>query len=112
MIEALWAVYFVAPNQGDSGAGVVVLENGTIRGGDSSYYYVGDFRVKEETLLIANVSVNHYDGALNNIFGPVKKINVVLTGNISYEEFTLTGNSVETRQPVIVKFKRIAEISA
>ena len=40
MIEALWAVYFVAPNQGDFGAGVVVLENGTVRGGDSSYYYV------------------------------------------------------------------------
>jgi T3SS negative regulator,GrlR len=111
MIEALWAVYFVAPNQADSGAGVVVLENGTVRGGDSGYYYVGDFRVKDETLT-ANVSVNHYAGALNNIFGPVKKINVVLTGNISYEEFTLTGNSVETRQPVFVKFKRIAEISA
>jgi hypothetical protein len=111
MIEALWAVYFVAPNQGDYGAGVVVLENGTIRGGDSGYYYVGDFRVKDETLT-ANVSVNHYAGSLNNIFGPVKKINVVLTGNISYEEFTLMGNSVETRQPVLVKFKRLAEISA
>lgn len=111
MIEALWAVYFIAPNQGDDGAGVVVLENGTIRGGDSSYYYVGDFRVKDETLT-ANVSVNHYAGSLNNIFGPFKKINVVLTGNISYEEFTLTGNAVETSQPVIVKFKRIAEISA
>ena len=111
MIEALWAVYFVAPNQGDFGAGVVVLENGTVRGGDSSYYYVGDFRVKDETLT-ANVSVNHYAGSLNNIFGPVKKINVALTGNISYEEFTLTGKSIETSQPVFVKFKRIAEISA
>ena len=38
MIEALWAVYFVAPGLDDSGAGVVVLENGTVRGGDSSYF--------------------------------------------------------------------------
>jgi T3SS negative regulator,GrlR len=111
MIEALWAVYFVAPNIGDYGAGVVVLENGTVRGGDSSYYYVGDFRVKDETLT-ANVSINHYAGPLNNIFGPVKQINVALSGNVSYEEFTLTGSSIETSQPVFVKFKRIAEISA
>jgi hypothetical protein len=111
MIEALWAVYFVAPNQGDSGAGVVVLENGTIRGGDSSYYYVGDFRVKDDSF-IANVSINHYFGSLNNIFGPVERISVVLSGAISYEEFMLTGNSIETNQPVFVKLKRIAEISA
>jgi hypothetical protein len=107
----LWAVYFVAPNQGDYGAGVVVLENGTIRGGDSNYYYVGDFRVKDDTL-IANVSINHYFGQLNNIFGPVEKINVSLSGNINYEEFTLTGNSIETNQSVLVKLKRMAEISA
>ena len=110
MIEALWAVYFVAPTNNDFGAGVVVLENGTVRGGDSSYFYVGNFRVKDD-VLTANVSINHYAGQLNNIFGPVQKINVVLTGTIGYEEFTLTGNSVETNQPVFVKFKRIAEIS-
>lgn len=111
MIEALWAVYFVAPTHNDYGAGVVVLENGTVRGGDSSYYYVGDFRVKDD-VFTANVSVNHYAGQPNNIFGPVTKVNVVLTGKIGYEEFTLTGHSIKTNQPVLVKFKRIAEISA
>ena len=111
MIEALWAVYFVAPGLDDSGAGVVVLENGTVRGGDSSYFYVGDYRVKDDTLT-ANVTVNHFAGALNNIFGQVKKINVVLSGKISYEEFILEGNSVETQQSILVKFKRMAEISA
>ena len=111
MIEALWAVYFVAPTHNDYGAGVVVLENGTARGGDSNYFYVGNFRVKDD-VLTANVSINHYADQLNNIFGPVQKINVVLTGTIGYEEFTLTGNSVETNQPILVKFRRIAEISA
>lgn len=110
MLEALWSVTFVVPN-GDYGAGVVVLENGTVRGGDSSYYYVGNFRVKDD-VLIAEVTINHYFGAPNNVFGNIQKTHVILSGTPSYDGFELTGKSTDLQIPISVRFKRIAEISA
>jgi len=110
MLEALWSVTFVVPT-GNYGAGVVVLENGTVRGGDSSYYYVGNFRVKDD-IFIAEVSINHYFGAPNNVFGNIQKTNVVLSGKPEYETFELTGKSTDLQIPIKVRFRRIAEISA
>ena len=111
MLEALWSVTFVVPTSGNYGAGVVVLENGTVRGGDSSYYYVGNFRVKDETI-IAEVSINHYFGSPNNIFGQIQKVDVILSGKIDYQTFDVSGQAVGLSQPIIVRFNRIAEISA
>lgn len=111
MIEALWSVNFVVPTSGSYGAGVVVLENGTVRGGDSAYYYVGNFRVKDDTLT-AEVSINHYFGSPNNVFGQLNRVDVVLSGKIGYQTFDVIGSAVGLSQPIIVRFNRIAEISA
>ena len=111
MLEALWSVTFVVPTFGSYGAGVVVLENGTVRGGDSTYYYIGNFRVKDD-VVIADVSINHYFGPLNNVFGAVQKIQITLSGTPSYDSFELTGKSTDSQIPIVVKFKRIAELSA
>lgn len=61
MLEALWSVTFDVPTFDSYGAGVVVLENGTVRGGDSNYYYVCNYRVKDE-IITTDVSINHYFG--------------------------------------------------
>ena len=111
MLEALWSVTFVVPTSGSYGAGVVVLENGTVRGGDSAYYYVGNFRVKDD-VFIADVSINHYFGAPNNVFGNIQKTEVTLSGKPEYEAFELSGKSKDLQIPIIVRFKRIAELSA
>ena len=110
MIEALWSVKFVVPKNRDYGAGVVVLENGLIRGGDSSYYYLGDFSIKEG-VITASVSVNHYFGEMNNVFGPIKHINVDLSGKIAYDQFRLTGAAKGLQEAIYVEFQRLAEIS-
>ncbi len=111
MLEALWSVTFIVPSSGSYGAGVVVLENGTVRGGDSAYYYVGNFRVKDD-VLIAEVTINHYFGAPNNVFGNIQKTHVILSGNPNYEGFDVTGKSTDLQIPISVRFKRIAELSA
>lgn len=111
MLEALWSVTFVVPSSGNYGAGVVVLENGTVRGGDSGYYYVGNFRVKDDTI-IAEVSINHYFGAPNNVFGNIQKTQVTLSGKIDYDTFDVSGQSQDLNISIIVRFKRIAELSA
>lgn len=57
-VEALWSVKFVT-DRGHRGAGVVVFETGRLFGGDSRFYFIGDFTVKENTIT-ANVKVKHH----------------------------------------------------
>lgn len=111
MIEALWSVSFNVPQHGNGGAGVVVLENGLARGGDSTYFYIGDFSVKDE-VVTANIKVKHYAGPKNNVFGSLDEVNLTLQGRISYDSFMLTGNAKEVPASINVTFNRIAEISA
>lgn len=118
MLEAMWAVYFVNETNSKFGAGIIVLENGLIRGGDSSYYYLGNYRVKDD-IFYAEVDVNHYFGQKNNISGPYDKVKVTLTGRYAYETFTLHGESIPIvngqpvglNQPTSIALERIAEIT-
>src|SRR4051794_15076876 len=109
MLEALWSVTFVVPNSGSYGTGVVFLEDGTVRGGDSTHYYMGNFRVKGN-IFIADFFINHYLDVPNNVFGNIQKTHVTLSGTPSYEGFELTGKSTDFQIPIIAKFKRIAEL--
>lgn len=57
-VEALWAVEFVTDN-GNYSAGVVVFETGRVLGGDSVFFYTGDFTLKDNTIQ-ANIKVRHH----------------------------------------------------
>ena len=108
MIEAFWKISFI--NQPDASPGVLVLENGLIRGGDSNYYYVGTYKV-EDDIIYADVSVIHYFGFLNNIFGTLEKVEVKVSGKIDHDNFILSGEAVELGQAVDVSVERIGEIN-
>jgi hypothetical protein len=60
MIDALWSMTF-SSNQapGLKGSGVVVIENGRIRGGDSMFLFIGDVMVQNDTVK-ARVRVKQY----------------------------------------------------
>jgi len=108
MIEALWSVQFIADNN-DYGAGVVVFENGRLYGGDSSYYYVGSYSVKDG-VISAEILVTHYSGALNNILGPIEKVTWNVSGNIARDIFSVTGHAKEFPNTVDVRLTRRAEL--
>ena len=72
---------------------------------------IGNFRVKDDTF-IADVSINHYFGAPNNVFGNIQKTQVILSGTPAYDGFEITGKSKDLNLPIVVRFKRIAELSA
>ena len=69
MIEGLWSLEFIS-NVGGIGAGVVVFETQRIFGGDSQYYYVGQYEMQHDGKLKAEVMVEHYAGNRLSIFGP------------------------------------------
>jgi len=79
-IEALWAVAFSTP-EGAAGTGVVVFETGRVFGGDSLYYYLGDYAVDRKTVR-GKVDVIHYSGPPMNIVGPVERLSLNYEGRI------------------------------
>jgi hypothetical protein len=74
-IEALWSVHFAT--QGGAGGGVVIFETGKIFGGDSQYYWVGNYTVQNGQL-IADIDVSHYSGPPYSVFGPLQKFRLNL----------------------------------
>ena len=114
MLEALWSVNFTLIPTGTAifGNGVAVLNNGNIRGGDSTYYYTGTYQINNG-VFTADVSIIHYSGPLNNVLGTeIKKTQVTLTGTPDTHEFEASGISKEHQQPITVRLERLTGLSA
>jgi hypothetical protein len=108
-IEALWSVEFISNTQ-IVGAGVAVLETDRIFGGDSQYFYVGDYK-SERGVTTANIKVTHYAGAYASIFGPTKEFHLTLKGTPSRDQFELHGHVVGMRDLTIsMRLSRRAEL--
>ena len=113
MIEGLWSISFSAVDQpqDDVGAGVVVFETLRVFGGDSIYFYTGNYSITSENQIKANVSVNHYFGPPLSIFGPLETFTIILSGAIAADEFHTHGYVKEN--PLLklnVKFVKRAEL--
>ena len=113
MIEAMWGVEFIS-NTGNGGFGVAVLETGRILGGDSSYVYIGSYKIANG-LLKANIQVTNDREMLDSIFGDMRQFNLRGQAEIRDEyllqEFTMFGEMTEdpTKQ-ILVKFTRRVEL--
>jgi hypothetical protein len=109
MIEALWSVAF-SSQQGAFGSGVVVFETGRIFGGDSLYYYLGDYTVTNSTVR-GSVNVIHYSGPPMNIFGPVSRMTLQFEGTISGDSMQATGiDPTNSSRRVGMAFNRLANL--
>lgn len=109
MLEALWSVEFVSNVQG-YGAGVAVFETGRILGGDASFYYVGNYKVENGTL-IAEIKVVNYRGEPNSIFGPLKEFTLHVSGKPQSPEFEVAGNMAERPElHILIRLTRRAEL--
>lgn len=109
MLEALWSVEFVSSLQ-DFGAGVAVLETGRILGGDAGYYYVGSYK-GENGVVQADITVTHYNGEPNSVFGPRKQFNLRLTGKPQEQVMGFHGYVVEDPDSrIAIRLTRRAEL--
>lgn len=109
MLEALWSVEFIS-NAQFNGAGVVVLETGRAFGGDSQYYYVGDYKMHHDKTQVS-LRVKHYSGQPSSIFGTLKEFNVKLEGIPARDTFTMEGYLVENPAlKMIIRLTRRAEL--
>lgn len=99
MIEALWSVLFVS-NEEIWGSGVVVLETNRVLGGDSQYFYVGDYKIANG-ILSAEVQITHYSGEANTVFGEASAVKISVSGTANTNEFILSGHVVGSPEKLI-----------
>ena len=104
----MWTVNF-ATNKPDAGAGVVVFESNRLFGGDSSFYYVGDYVVKDG-IVSANVHVERHNNFLPSAMG-LDNFTLKLSGKVDHDQFTVNGHAVEApNNQITVLFKRLTEL--
>ncbi len=90
-IEAMWTAKFQS-NKGAFGTGIVVLETGRVFGGDSQYYYVGDYSLDGRQISV-NISVTHYANDIDSIFGRLREFTVILKGEMNEKKMDLRGQA-------------------
>lgn len=109
MLEALWSVEFSSNVQG-FGSGVVVLETGRVLGGDAQYFYVGSYEVTNGVVK-STVTITHYAGVPNTIFGQAKSVTLNFTGTPARDQFELVGSVAGNPALAMrVRFTRRAEL--
>lgn len=66
-VEALWTVEYELAPHGWTNGGIVVLESERVFGGDSQYYYVGTYVLKDRHFS-ADIHATHYHGEMWTAF--------------------------------------------
>ena len=81
--------------QRGSGHGVVVIADGKITGGDSMMYYVGTY-TETNNQFTAQLNVDRHSNiaGMQPVFG-VNRVNITLTGTVSGDKITTTGQAKE-----------------
>uniref|UniRef100_E6QC99 Uncharacterized protein n=1 Tax=mine drainage metagenome TaxID=410659 RepID=E6QC99_9ZZZZ len=113
MIEALWSVVFNrVGNHGplNHGAGVVVFETERIFGGDSRYFYTGNYSISNG-VATAMLTSTHYAGLRESIIGPDEITTFQLTGKIEQQRIAVSGHVVgQPNVMVMATLTRRAEL--
>jgi hypothetical protein len=108
MLDALWSVEFRSSTQ--TGAGVVVLNQGRILGGDAQYFYVGSYRL-EGAIAKATFTIQHYAGAAHTVFGNAQQLVIEVSGKPAQDSFELRGHVLGAPKATLtVRLQRRAEL--
>lgn len=90
-MSGIFYVEFAASNR-DAGAGLAVIDNGRVNGGDATYlyrgrvdHYAGDAR--------ATIEVTHYRGQPNSVMGPLRQFTLILSGRATEDRFEFEGGT-------------------
>src|SRR2546430_873168 len=91
MRDGIYKVQF--QTQLGQGAGVVVLQGGKFRGGDSNIYYIGTYSQSGDQLT-ADVATDAHSSGIGSVFG-VDRAHIHLTGKVTGDSAQMTGTARE-----------------
>ena len=92
------------------GAGLAVISEGDINGGDDSYLYRGHLDAYGSQAK-ATIEVTHYRGGMNSVFGPLRAFTLALVGTTDDQGFDVQGSIVGTQSPMIrISGRKVAQL--
>lgn len=108
-INGFYAVWFGDTNNRQVNGGVALLKDGHVQGGDSGYYYLGDYTV-DGSNFAASLSVTKHNPSWQSAFGDAAaQYSLHITGIIS--DTGMNGTLSRQGYPKLpVGLKRIAEL--
>ena len=106
MIDGFWTVHFEAG--GNRGAGVVVLMNGKIFGGDSGFTYTGTYSVSGSTMT-GEVNATNFEPSVPSLLG-VSSYTLSLRGTITGD--VIGGTATTPARPGVNMSLRLQKKSA
>lgn len=111
MLNGFYSINFKLPDEDNGSGGVVVLLNGKIYGGDTSYSYQGTYRT-EGTVLTAAIRVVPFNEFLKSIFSDFEDTGdeIELSGNFNAKGFVLEGKLCGIEDMITVEGKWIANV--
>ena len=112
-MNGLWTIKFISGTQ-NMGAGVIVIVDNMILGGDSQYFYAGPASVVND-VVNADIAVKVHTKiqGCQSIFGPIDAFNLMLTGKINPAGMVLQGRVKELSGGAItVLCTRVAALGA
>ena len=80
MFNGLWTIEFIS-TMNRFGAGVLVLNNGRLLGGDNGYYYLGNYAVKDNNIR-GKVAITRFNKNIISVFGDVDQFSLTFAGQI------------------------------
>jgi len=103
--SGLWSVIFGTAN-GNTATGVMVFDDERIAGGDSNFYYTGNYRCSGDEIT-AQIKVAHYGFSTGTIAGPILRggtLHLNFHGRWTAETITADGR-LEGAQSASVRCK-------
>jgi hypothetical protein len=92
MFDGLWTVEFISMIN-RSGKGVLIARDKRLLGGDSSYYYSGNYEINGNNIA-GTVIIIRYEPTGISVFGDVDSFKISFSGQIDNLHFSATGSIV------------------
>ena len=108
MLDGIWTAEF-STSRGGSGLGIVVVEGEKVRGGDSSYLFLGSITAGPGAAVTAQIEVRLHTlhpGASNAL--GASRVSLMMSGTLHEDQISLQG-AVKSAQ-VTVRLRRVAEL--
>lgn len=103
MFNGLWTIEFIS-TMNRFGAGVLVLNNGRLLGGDNGYYYLGNYDVKDNNIQ-GNVAITRFNKNIISVFGDVDQFSLTFDGQIKPDSVEAVASFGNTKIKIICKKK-------
>lgn len=90
--NGLWIIEFISTLKRE-GKGVITLSNGRLSGGDSGYYYTGDYDINDGKI-IGNIIAIKHNPNWESVFGNIDSFKLSFFGEVNSDHFSAIGSVV------------------